>query len=146
MNFEQLYADFVMHHYKNSMYRGLLPASTCSVEGSNTSCGDSIIIHLEEGESTIQAVRFEGEGCAISQASASVMAEILEGKTYEEAREIVESFEKMLRGESFNESLIGDALFFQGLKDHPMRVKCVTLPWKTAAKALALNEQKKTGA
>ena len=146
MNFEQLYSDFIMFHFKNNTHRGRLEDSTYTVEGSNTSCGDSITLYLIIGRGVVNAVGFEGEGCAISQASAAVMAEILEGKSLEEAAVTIVNFEKMIAGEEYDGSKIGDAAFFEGLKEHPMRAKCAILPWKTAAKVLVSKQQKKTGA
>ncbi|HDP77479.1 MAG TPA: SUF system NifU family Fe-S cluster assembly protein [Mesotoga infera] len=139
MNFEQLYSDFIMYHFKNNTHRGRLEGSTHTVEGSNTSCGDSITLYLIIVRGVVTAMAFEGEGCAISQASASVMTEILEGKSLEEAAATIENFEKMIRGEEYDGSKIGDAAFFEGLKEHPMRAKCAILPWKTVAKALVSN-------
>ncbi|MBN2253040.1 MAG: SUF system NifU family Fe-S cluster assembly protein [Kosmotogaceae bacterium] len=146
MNFEQLYSDFIMYHFKNNTHRGRLKDSTHTVEGSNTSCGDSITLYLIIERGVLGAVGFEGEGCAISQASAAVMTEILEGKSFEEAAAAIVNFEKMIRGEDYDGSRIGDAAFFEGLKKHPMRAKCAILPWRTAAKVLLSNSKKKTGA
>jgi len=140
MNFEQLYSDFIMYHFKNNTHRGQLEDTTHIVEGSNTSCGDSITLYLAIDRGIIDSMRFEGEGCAISQASASVMTEILEGKSLEEAATTIMNFEKMIRGEDYDGSRIGDAAFFEGLKEHPMRAKCAILPWKTAEKGLVSNQ------
>lgn len=136
MSFDDIYSDFIMHHYRNSVHRGIDKESNLVEKGSNLSCGDEITLFVRMKEGKITSLAFDGHGCAISQASASVMADLLEGKTLEEARKTLSNFSKMLRGEIFDENLLGDAVLFERLREYPMRIKCVSLAWKTAERAL----------
>jgi nitrogen fixation NifU-like protein len=136
MSFDDIYSDFIMHHYRNSTHRGIDKECDLLEKGANLSCGDEITLFVRMKEGKISSIAFEGHGCAISKASASVMADLLEGKTLEEARETLANFSKMLRGESFDENLLGDAVLFERLREYPMRVKCASLAWKTAERAL----------
>lgn len=85
MNFEQLYSDFIMYHFMNNTHRGRPEDSNYTVQGSNTSCGDSITNYLIIGRGIVISMGFEGESCAISEVYAAVMTEILEGKSLEKA-------------------------------------------------------------
>ncbi len=136
MSFDDIYSDFIMHHYRNSVHRGIDKESNLVEKGSNLSCGDEITLFIRMKDEKITSLSYDGHGCAISQASASVMADLLEGKTLKEARETLANFSKMLRGETFDENLLGDAALFERLREYPMRVKCVSLAWKTAERAL----------
>lgn len=136
MSFDDIYSDFIMHHYRNSGHRGIDKESDLMEKGANLSCGDEITLFIRMKDEKITSLSYDGHGCAISQASASVMADLLEGKTLKEARETLANFSKMLQGETFDENLLGDAALFERLREYPMRVKCVSLAWKTAERAL----------
>lgn len=133
---EDLYSDVIMFHYKNSSHRGALENPTAEQEGANLSCGDSLRLYIKTDGDTISKVTFDGHGCAISVASASMLAELIEGKTKNEATEIIQEFYKMIKGEDFNAELLGDAVVFENLKQFPIRVKCATLAWHTLEQLL----------
>ncbi len=128
MALDDLYREIILDHYAHPRNRGRLPDADISVEGANPLCGDelSIFVRLEDG--VITDVRFEGRGCSISQASASMMTGEMRGKTLAEARDLVESFKAMMHGQSsaLDES---DLAALQGVRKFPVRVKCATLAW-----------------
>ena len=136
MRLEDLYSDVVMFHYKNSSHRGKLENPTAEREGSNLSCGDSLQLYVEIKGDILKRVAFEGHGCAVSMASASILADLVEGKSKENANKIIEEFYKMIKGENFDAELLGDAVVFENLKQFPVRVKCATLAWHTLQQLL----------
>lgn len=138
---EDLYSEVVMFHYKNSPYKGALKDSTDQSDGVNPSCGDEIHFTFIIDNGLIKDLKFDGHGCAISIASASIMAETIIGKTLEEAEKTLKEVLKMFRGEDFNPQSIGDTIAFENLKQFPMRIKCATLSWHTLETTL----NKKTG-
>jgi len=119
---EDLYSDVVMFHYKNSSHKGKIKNPTAEQEGSNLSCGDSLHLYIELNGDILEKVTFDGHGCAVSIASASILADLVEGKSKEEAVEIIQEFYKMIKGEDFNAELLGDAMVFENLKQFPVRV------------------------
>jgi len=145
MSVEDLYSEFILYHYKNSPYKGVLEDATNDEEGKNLSCGDQIHVYVKFNDNKIETISFDGHGCAISMASASVMAETLSGKSVEEARLIIEEFFKMLKGENHNLDILGDAAIFDNVKRFPMRVKCASLAWRTLERIIDKREQKKAG-
>ena len=128
MALDDLYREIILDHYAHPRNRGHLADADITVEGANPLCGDelSIFVRLEDG--VIQDVHFEGRGCSISQASASMMTEEMRGKTLAEAREQVESFKAMMHGQAsaFDQT---DLAALQGVRKFPVRVKCATLAW-----------------
>lgn len=136
MSLEELYSDFIMYHYKNPNHRGEIENCDLTEKGANLSCGDEITLYVKMNGDVISNIKFDGQGCAISQSSASVMIDILEGKTIEDAVRIIENFGRMLRGEKFDDMLLEDATFFESLKSYPLRIKCANLPWQTMLVAL----------
>jgi len=135
-DFNDLYSDFIMYHYKKNDHRGKPESYDLCEKGSNLSCGDEITLYLSLEDGRISRIRFDGHGCTMSQSSASVLSEVLEGKTMAEAENIVREFEGMLRDERFDDEILGEAAFFEGLKNYPLRIKCITLPWLTMRKIL----------
>ena len=111
-------------------------------EGINPSCGDElkIFVKMNEDNSIIQEISFTGRGCAISEASANIMAEILKGKTKEEAKKIITTFFNMIKSNETNDEklmeILGDAYAFKNIAYMPSRVKCAFLGWKTLEKIL----------
>ena len=131
MNLEQIYTELIREHNKNPINKEEMEDATVSQRGHNPSCGDDIILHLKIENNTIVKASFTGVGCAISQASTSIMIELIEGKSLEEAKKILEVFLKMIRKETEDEELeiLGDAIVLQNISNMPARVKCGTLPW-----------------
>ncbi|AEX67481.1 Fe-S cluster assembly sulfur transfer protein SufU [Corynebacterium diphtheriae] len=135
MNLESMYQEVILDHYKNPLHAGLRESYDAEVHHVNPSCGDEITlrVHLSEDGSTVQDVSYDAEGCSISQASTSVMAEEIVGQSVAKALEKLTEFEKMVtsRGkEEGDEDLIGDGIAFAGVSKYPARVKCALLGWK----------------
>ncbi|AGP30787.1 Fe-S cluster assembly sulfur transfer protein SufU [Corynebacterium terpenotabidum] len=135
MKLEQMYQEVILDHYKNPQYAGLREPFEAEVHHVNTSCGDEVTlrVHLSEDLSTVVDVSYDAQGCSISQASTSVMAEEIIGQPVGTAFAKLEDFEKMVtsRGEcDGDEDLIGDGIAFAGVSRYPARVKCALLGWK----------------
>jgi nitrogen fixation NifU-like protein len=133
----ELYQEVILDHNKQPRNFRVLETADRQAEGHNPLCGDRVTVYLElEGE-RVHRIAFQGVGCAISQASASMMTEALEGKTLDEARQLFHSFRNMLTEETAAEAdELGKLEIFAGVKQYPMRVKCATLPWHTLRAAL----------
>ena len=127
---EQIYKEVIVERSRRPKRRGAVDPRTHEQEGLNPSCGDELTLTLRVVDDRVEAAAFEGQGCAISQASADLMAEALEGRTLEEARALHEAFRSMLRGEP-PASELGDLQALQGVAKLHARVKCATLPWTT---------------
>ena len=138
---EDLYSEVVMYHFRNSPHRGSIDKPTDKSDGVNPSCGDEIHFAFIIENGIIKELKFNGHGCAISMASASIMAETIEGKTVEEAEKILKEVLKMFRGEDFDPEIIGDTLAFENLKQFPMRLKCATLSWHTLESTITKNDR-----
>lgn len=124
-----------MQHAQGSDYRRAMPDATISEHGHNPSCGDDITLSLKVENGVIEKAAFEGHGCAISQASTSLMCELIEGESVEEAKAQVELFIGMIKGEINDDDLLedrlGDAMALQSISVMPQRVKCAVLAWHT---------------
>ena len=134
MSLEDLYSEIILDHFKNPRNAGIIEHAEIRSEGANESCGDEVTIfaHVND-DGKIEDIRFSGHGCAISQASASMMTERMKGKSLSEAEEFIEHLRKMLTGEEpFSETGEFDELAaLRGVAKFPMRVKCATLAWTT---------------
>ena len=133
---EDLYQEIILDHYRNPQGRGLRDPFEAQVHHVNPTCGDEIDlrVHLEDhdGVTRVVDVSYAGQGCSISQASASVMYESIAGKTLDEALEALARFQEMVqsKGEiAGDEETMGDAVAFAGVAKYPARVKCALLPW-----------------
>jgi nitrogen fixation NifU-like protein len=131
---ESLYKELILEHYKHPRNKGMLE-NALQQEGVNPSCGDEVTLFLEIQDNKIHNVKFLGEGCAISQASTSMMTEAIKGKTLEQTLELSEKFKAMIHGETPAEEL-GDLIMLQGISKLHARVKCATLAWVTLEQAL----------
>lgn len=148
MKLEQMYQEVILDHYRHPQHSGLREPYDAEVHHVNTSCGDELTlrIKLSEDGSTVDDVSYNAEGCSISQASTSVMAEELIGCSVEEALAKLKEFETMVtsRGKiEGDEDIIGDGIAFAGVSKYPARVKCALLGWKAfqAATAEALEKE-----
>jgi nitrogen fixation NifU-like protein len=144
---DDLYQDVILEHSRKPSNFRLLPDANRSAEGFNPLCGDKVSLGLRVDDSgVISDVGFQGSGCAISKASASMMTESIKDKSVDEAREIFESFRSMVTRPPGEEFEAGDELedleMLAGVSEFPIRVKCATLAWH--ALATALNEQDET--
>ncbi len=135
-----LYQEVILDHNRRPRNWGALEPADRRAEGHNPLCGDQLALTLRLGAGRIAAVRFEGSGCAISKASASLMTEAIQGKTVAEAEELFARFHDLLTGDPGVRAVAGPALgklaVFEGVREFPVRVKCATLPWHTLRAAL----------
>src|SRR5699024_2008830 len=144
---DSMYQEVILDHYKNPQHKGLREPFQAEVHHVNPSCGDELTlrVQLSADGKTVEDVSYDAIGCSISQASTSVMAEEIIGKTLEQANVKLAEFEKRIasRGkEEGDEDIIGDGVAFSGVSQYPARVKCALLGWKAfqAAWADALEE------
>lgn len=134
---EELYQDIILDHYRRPRNKGRVTPADLRAQDSNPLCGDEIEITMRLLDGRIAEVRFDGHGCSISQASASMMTQKLTGKTVEEARAFIEQFLGMMRGTiPFGGREMGELKALEGVLKFPVRVKCATLAWHTAQKAM----------
>ena len=137
MALDELYQEIILDHYKHPRNHGTLESADVKIPGKNPFCGDEIILSIKLKDNIVEDVAFEGNGCAISQASASVMTEQIKGKTLPEAKELFEEFSKMVKGDiDFDEGKMDELAAFQGVCEFPTRVKCALLSWNALKKAL----------
>jgi nitrogen fixation NifU-like protein len=132
---ENLYKELILEHYKHPKNKGELPPPALRAEGLNPSCGDELELFIELQDNKIASVKFMGEGCAISQSSASMMTEAIKGKTVDEVLELSQKFKDMIHGQAPADEL-GDLKMLQGISKLHARVKCATLAWVTLEQAL----------
>jgi nitrogen fixation NifU-like protein len=138
----ELYQEVILDHSKNPRnFRALEGARLA--KGYNPLCGDRITLFVEIDGGVVRNVGFQGAGCAISTASASMMTEALKGRTEAEAEKLFEVFHSVVTGksEAVNEEELGKLAVFAGVRDYPVRVKCATLAWHTLKAALAQQEE-----
>ncbi|AGB20239.1 Fe-S cluster assembly sulfur transfer protein SufU [Thermoanaerobacterium thermosaccharolyticum] len=132
----QLYSEIIMEHYENSPNRRELENPTIKERGHNPLCGDDITLELKMNGDVIEDASFVGHGCAISQASTSMMCDLIKGKDKKEALKLVEKFIDMIHKKDVDLDELGDAQILQGVSDFPARVKCALLAWKTLEKII----------
>jgi nitrogen fixation NifU-like protein len=146
MALEDLYREVILDHYRNPRNRGHLESPTATAQGVNPLCGDELTIDLEITDEVVTAVAVEGQGCSISQASASMMSEAIKGKTRVEIDDLVAKFRGMMALEGSTDpgldperpgAVLGDIESLQGVRQYPVRIKCAGLPWTTLQEALA---------
>jgi nitrogen fixation NifU-like protein len=145
MGLEDLYREVILDHYKNPRNRGHLAVVDASAQGVNPLCGDEINIELHFDGDVVTEVAVDGQGCSISQSSASMMTDAIKGKTRDEVTEITAKFRSMmsLDGDDALEldpdrpgSVLGDIEALQGVRQYPVRIKCASLGWNTLLEAL----------
>ena len=136
----ELYQEVILDHSKKPRNFGQPSASTHSARGDNPLCGDKVEVFLDIEEGVVRNLAFEGAGCAISTASASIMTQALKGKTVEEAKTLFTGFHEMLTGDPSVAAQAPEELgklgVFAGVREYPVRVKCATLAWHTLHAAL----------
>jgi nitrogen fixation NifU-like protein len=137
MNLSDLYRDVIVDHNRNPRNRGRLECPTHHAEGDNPLCGDRLRLDVRLDGDVIGDLRFEGSGCAISTASASLMGEAVKGRTRAEAATLFEDVHRMLTGAGEDASRLGKLAALAGVREFPARVKCASLPWHTLKAALA---------
>ena len=148
MELKELYQEIILDHAKNPRNKGKCEGYNHDAKAHNPLCGDKVHIYLKlDAKKKVESLTFEGEGCAISLASASIMTELVKGKSFNEAKDIMGSFLNMIKDDSkikFNyldEDQITKLMSLSGVKQFPMRVKCATLSWHTLISALEGNKE-----
>lgn len=137
----ELYQEVIFDHNRNPRNFGALADANRKAEGFNPLCGDQLTVYLRiSDDGIIEKASFEGQGCAISTASASIMTEELIGKTAAQADEIFSNFHCVVTG-GHSDADIGKLEVLSGVKDYPTRVKCATLPWHTSSAAINQNKE-----
>lgn len=141
MSLENLYQQVILDHYKVPRNRGTLPGANARVVLENPTCGDVIAVELLIEDGKVADVRYNGKGCSISQASASMMTTMVKGKSVEEAEQVLASFRSMMRGEPGDYKHLKDLQALQGVSKFPVRIKCATLAWNSLEQALQHGSQ-----
>ena len=143
MELKQLYQDIILEHGKSPRNLGKCEGYSHEAKGYNPLCGDKVHVYLKsDNEKKVKSLTFEGEGCAISLASASIMTELIKGKSFEETKEIMDAFLNMIKNTSeirsnhLDEDQKTKLMSLSGVKQFPMRVKCATLSWHTLVSAI----------
>jgi nitrogen fixation NifU-like protein len=134
--FDDLYREIILDHYRRPRNRGTLTDPTQHAEGMNPVCGDEIEIDLHVRDGAIEEIAFRGQGCSISQSSASLLTERVKGRDIAEAERVSAQFKAMLNGEEPDREL-GDLEALQGVAKFPVRVKCALLGWKVLEEGLS---------
>ena len=133
----ELYQEVILEHSKTPRNFKLPAAVNRSAEGYNPLCGDHFTVYLDMEGDSIRDIGFKGSGCAISKASASMMTQIVKGKSKQEASALFEEFHKLVTGADKKRADLGKLAVFSGVSEFPTRVKCATLAWHTLQAALA---------
>jgi len=144
---EDLYREIILDHYRTPRNRGELPTPPAVVaQGHNPLCGDEITVYLQLDDDVVSDVKVDGQGCSISQSSASMMSQAIKGRTVADVRALVRRFKGMMSieeagdgdgdGDSPADVALGDLEALQGVVKFPVRIKCATLAWNTLLEAL----------
>ena len=142
---EDLYREIILDHYRAPRNRGELPVPPAhKAEGFNPLCGDHFTVYVNVDGDSIQDIGFQGSGCAISKASASMMTQAVKGKSKAEAKELFDTFHKLVTTGEANGDRddLGKLAVFSGVSEFPVRVKCATLAWHTLQAALEGKQEK----
>ena len=146
---EDLYREIILDHYRAPRNRGELPVPPAhKAEGFNPLCGDEVVVFLDVEDGVVKDLRIGGQGCSISQSSASMMSTAVKGKTVEEARDVIRAFKAMMSihehaldgDETEDDTMVtvklGDLEALRGVVKFPVRIKCATLAWNTLTQGL----------
>ena len=139
-----LYQEVILDHSRRPRNLRKPEGTNCRAEGYNPLCGDKVTVYLQVEDGVLKDVAFEGKGCAISTASASMMTESLRGRTEAEAEVLFERFHELVTGRSDPRTVapdLGKLVVFSGVREFPIRVKCATLAWHTLRAALERKEE-----
>jgi nitrogen fixation NifU-like protein len=135
---EELYKEVILDHYKSPRNKRSVPGAELSCSKNNPLCGDEITIHAHLSDGRVADVAFEGRGCSISQASASMLTEAVMGKPVGEAEKIASEFRSMMEGKlEPDEEEFGDLVALKGVVKYPVRIKCAVLAWDVLQDALS---------
>jgi nitrogen fixation NifU-like protein len=137
MSLDELYKEVILDHYRSPRNKRALSDATVSLKKNNPLCGDEITIHARVENGTVTELAFEGQGCSISQASASMLTENVSGKSLEDAGELATEFRSMMEGTAEpDEDEFGDLMALKGVVKYPVRIKCAVLGWDVLQEAL----------
>lgn len=133
-----LYQELILDHYRRPRNKGTLPSPSASASLRNPLCGDEVDVQVELHDGRVADVKFAGRGCSISQASASMMTELVKGRTAEEVRALGERFAAMIRGDesAAKDQALGQARALAGVARFPTRVRCALIAWEAIARAV----------
>ena len=147
MQLDNLYQEVILDHYKNPQHKKLSPTYDAQVHHINPSCGDEITLNVTLSGETVANVSWDGVGCSISQASVSILSDLVLGKTLTQAQEISDSFMALMQSkgtQTGDENLLEDAVALAGVSQYPARIKCALLGWMAfkdaSVQALAKNK------
>ena len=135
MDITDLYQEVILDHSKNPQNFGILNQYTCTAEGNNPMCGDSLTVYVNIENNVISDVSYRARGCAISVASASIMSKIIKGKTIEEVDILFDKFHRLCMGEDIEDDEIETLKVLSGVSKVPTRVKCATMSWHAIKEA-----------
>jgi nitrogen fixation protein NifU and related proteins len=141
---EDLYREIILDHYRSPRNRGELDPPAIMAEGFNPLCGDEIKVFLMVEDNKVKDIRISGQGCSISQSSASMMSQAVKGKTVDEARAVIRAFKAMMtppdpehdHDHDEPQVKLGDLEALSGVQKFPVRIKCATLAWNTLTQAI----------
>jgi len=144
MELDSLYQEVILDHYKHPQHKSLSPNPTVQVHHVNTSCGDEITLNLHTNGTSVEDISWDGVGCSISQASTSVVSDLVRGKSIAEALAIIDAFQAMIQSkgnDAGNEDVLGDGVAFAGVAKFPARVKCALLGWMAVKDAISQSQR-----
>jgi nitrogen fixation NifU-like protein len=137
MSLEELYKEVILDHYRAPRNKGRLDPHDVALERNNPLCGDEIELFLKLDGDNVEGIAFEGKGCSISQASASMMTEKVKGLSAKDATALAESIKAMMAGEEEGDAnALGDLVSLKGVVKYPVRIKCALLGWNTLLEGL----------
>ncbi len=140
MELDSLYQEVILEHYKRPLHKSLKEDPTIQVHHINTSCGDEITLNLHTDGKVVHDITWDGIGCSISQASTSVVSDLVRGKSITETLAIIDAFQAMIQSkgaDSGDEDVLGDGVAFAGVAKFPARVKCALLGWMATKDAIS---------
>jgi nitrogen fixation NifU-like protein len=137
MSLDELYKEVILDHYRTPRNRGRLDPHDVKLERNNPLCGDELELYLKFDGDDLEGIAFEGKGCSISMASASMMTEKVKGLDVKRARAVAESIKRMMSGEEQGDiNELGDLVSLKGVVKYPVRIKCALLGWNTLLEGL----------
>ncbi|MDQ3987356.1 MAG: SUF system NifU family Fe-S cluster assembly protein [Actinomycetota bacterium] len=137
MSLDELYKEVILDHFRTPRNKGRIDPHDVALERNNPLCGDEIELFLKFNGEAVEGIAFEGKGCSISQASASMMTEKVKGLDVKEARELVDSIKRMMSNEEEGDpKALGDLISLKGVVKYPVRIKCALLGWNTLQEGL----------
>jgi nitrogen fixation protein NifU and related proteins len=137
LSLEELYKEVILDHYRAPRNKGRLDPHDVALERNNPLCGDEIELFVKFDGDNVEGIAFEGKGCSISQASASMMTEKIKGLSVKDAAQLAETIKRMMASEEEgNADQLGDLISLKGVVKYPVRIKCALLGWDTLLEAL----------